>query len=101
MFIIYDQVIKTLYHAPGCFSSKHYSQLQNAKATATRLNKKRPGPHNTVGNVRFVAMSREEFDRLFDPIVTVVNSLTGTPVQLRESQLGGINDPSTERYHSF
>ena len=100
-FVIYDQVRDTLYRAPRHYANASFATLSGAKGVATRLNKKDVALHNTVGGVRFVAISYDEFDRLFNPVVTVYNLLTKKPVQLRKSEVGGINDPSTERYHCF
>lgn len=100
-FVIYDQVNDTTYRAPGSHCSSYYNTLRGARAMATRLNKKVVGPVSAVGGVRYVAMSYDEFDRLFNPIITVFNLMSGKPVQIRKSERGGPCDPSTERYFSM
>jgi hypothetical protein len=36
-----------------------------------------------------------------DHMITVINCLSGQPVQIRRADQGGCTDPSTERYHSM
>lgn len=36
-----------------------------------------------------------------DHMITVINCLSGQPVQIRRVDRGGCTDPSTERYHSM
>ena len=93
-YVIMNLVTESLFRPTYC--EKHYDTLRGAKNMATRLNK-----HTVSGKKEWVAISYSEFDRLFNPIVTVFNCLTGKPVQIRKSDKGGPCDPSTERYHSM
>lgn len=55
--------------------------------------------HMTLDKLRGAAVcSAEVFRTQIDQLVTVRSLQTGAEVQLRESEVGGPCDPSTERY---
>jgi len=43
--------------------------------------------------------SQQYFNEHIDHLVEVNNLLSGKPVKIRASEVGGCCDPSTERYH--
>ena len=93
-YVIMNLVTETLFRPS--YSPRHYATVSGAKNMATRLNK-----HTISHKKEWLAISYSEFNRLFNPTITVINCLTGKPVEIQRSDRGGVNDPSTELYHSF
>ena len=95
-YVIMNVGTEMLYRKPGNYSSAVYITEPAAKAAVTRLNKK-------YGNTKqWVYMTPQEFQDKFDPLVAVYNFISGdgkTPIMIRRSEVGGCNDPSTERFH--
>lgn len=95
-YVIMNVGTEQTYRKPGHYCDASYATEAAAKAGVTRLNKK-------YGNEKqWVYMTWQEYRDKFDPMVAVYNHITGngkTPVYIRRSEVGGVNDPSTERYH--
>jgi hypothetical protein len=72
---------------------KTFPTQRGAKIACTRL-------HNKIGGEVYAVMSVKEFNKT-DRKVKVQNLLTGKPVEINESERGGVCDPSTERYWSM
>ena len=79
-----------------------YSTERGAKGVATRLNTRvvdaEVGLKETTH--RYLAMSNEQYNFYYNPMVETTNILTGQKCMIRKSQVGGCCDPGTERYHS-
>ena len=50
---------------------------------------------------RYEVLTAEQFSERCNELVTVVNCLTGKPVKIYRSMVGGPCDPSTVQYHSM
>lgn len=94
MFVIMNLKTEALYRKPGHYTNTQYPTLRGARGAASRLNKE-------AGSKLYNAISGSEFHRLFNPVVTVKNLMSGQEVQLRKEDVGGPCDPSTERYWSM
>jgi len=86
-----------------------YETHAAARGAITRARKRALLGNGRIGRV--VVRSQAEVDRLavaeqdhfyskIDKMVTVRNAITGRESRLRQSELGGPCDPSTERYWS-
>ena len=94
MFVLMSLETKKQYRKPGEYARPTWPTLQGARGAATRLNKKN-------GNNDLIAISWTEWDRLFNPLVTVKNLMTGADVQISYGDVGTCIDPSTETYWSM
>jgi hypothetical protein len=80
----------------NAYQCTRYDDASVAKRMCTRLNNKGPDT--------WEYMTEEEFTVRHDPLVPVYNRISGdgkTPIMIRKSDVGTINDPSTERYHTL
>lgn len=83
----------------GDYSGKQYTTERAAKAQYTRLTNTKDMRKRLDPAVWKMTTAAEW--QAAEPTVTVYNCLTGSPVQLKASLVGGCCDPSTERYHTM
>lgn len=93
MFVIYNTETERRYHRPRQYGYAQFETLRGAKTVATRMNK------SSGRNSLWVAMSNSDYDEKYNPMVSVINIMSGVEVLIRKSEVGGCCDPSTERYH--
>lgn len=72
-----------------------YSSVGRASAAMRRA---KLGSRQKYPEGEYAVMTLKEYNEQ-DTMVTVYNLMSGKPVQLRKSEVGGPCDPSTERYH--
>ena len=70
-----------------------YPLERTAKAQVTRLNNK--------GNGKYKLCTIEQYNDDIDIEVVVAHLINGNPCKINKSQLGSVNDPSTEKYFTF
>lgn len=94
-FVIMNVGTEQLYRKPGHYATASYPTLRGAKIACSKLNKQ-------YGNTeQWIPMDRETFDSMHDPMVAVKSLMNGSTVMIRRSEVGGVNDPSTERFWSM
>lgn len=81
-----------------------YSRAWNRAHTrllSDRLGKIAGVPVDKALASQLVVMTEEHYEEHCNPTVIVTNLMTGNPVKIRQSEVGGPCDPSTERYWSM
>lgn len=86
-WVIYDKLTFACYRGTSYFR-KEYATEQAAKAQMTR---------RRLNTEKWAVISLKDYLDL-EPTVTVTNLMSGKPVELKLSDVGGCCDPSTERY---
>lgn len=93
MWVIYNTNTWRLYNGRQ-YSGKMYATERAAKAQLTKLTK---GLKPELDAAEWTVAPVEQWEAN-QPTVTVTNLMTGKPVHLKASQVGGVLDPSMERY---
>lgn len=83
-----------LYHIQGRRSIKWHKTERGAKIARAAANR-------NAGHYAYDIMEENEFNAQFNGWVKVKNLMSGEEVAIREQDVGGICDPSTERYWSM
>lgn len=80
-----------VYHTVSKRSVGRKSTERGAKISLAAWNRR-------SGAANYSIMEENEFNEKFNKYVTVTNLMSGREVQIRQQDVGGVCDPSTERY---
>lgn len=94
-WVIYNKTSFKTWKGVAEYYTKQYKTEAAAKAQLTRMTK---GLRFRLVEGEWDVMPYEDYLKI-EPKVTVTNLMSGKPVELKLSEVGGCCDPSTERYH--
>lgn len=83
-----------VYHDRTKSLIRWFNSERGAKISCTAMNK-------NAGKPAYAVMEERAFDKAHNQLVTVKNMMSGKEVQIKQQDVGGPCDPSTERYWSM